>query len=830
MLKISPIIGDVLGGVPEVYPLNVLKPLDFMLKQEEHDAKFQEILDLTHPEVPLVTFKQLVEDEGTRLELLRETYQEVESFKPIGGKNLRPFKYSHGVWGLMSIYGAYDFAHKSYVDIASIYDHRIGNIALSGIESIIMMKQKEATTGADAHDYKFYEVTETTRSRAIEFLVAGSKQGNGYFNQLYLDAGIDDLLQNFFHVLSTQPLEAECLYVAETRAGNVMQYRNEAEDISFQTLTFRLLRTANSLGGFGNGMRKVEQLENLDMPNHNSKYANSIKINVGSSAGSIKQLITPIVEELEADLIEELKLLPRVCREEELELKAGAKPIRRDDGCELNGVDDEKPIDAHIPSPYMQSRRNRAVSSKIVKNGLHLASDYNIVPSEILSDFLSSLPIETKNDKLYASLILLTLLMGCRIEDTILMLLEDENALFTYVDGVITVKIDKSNFASMLSKDFLQQSGYEISFDLPRLLSMLVANAKRILSSESEFVAVDVGELEKQVKEYLKLSKKSFPKRVSIDIDKLHRHLKSYIKVTDADLITSFFATATYHQNDIPKIDYNATNKDSQTHSQLVLSYWLELDLDSVARDILGLSGEVFSTKSITIKNPKYSGSSRCAKVDKTREFYAALDENIKSHTISEDDDALFALVTVKMGYAMSLLSGTRNFNNSLNFTSWSYDLETVTISEKASSIAAGLRVIPLCDTINDGLRSYNEAFLQPYGLEQRVRFMDAKKVIPFTQHSALQALKSISKLTQRAVLEEYVQNIPLNTGRHCFAKKATELSVSSEYISAYLGHNFSGSEPFGIYSTLNTKEYYEQAKYVTSAIAIEFGIGGLSW
>lgn len=829
MLKINPIIDVVLGGVPDVYPLNILKPLDFMLEQDEHDAKFQEILDLKHSDISLVAFKQLVKDEVASFEHLRETYKEVESLKPIGGKNLRPFKYSHEVWGLMTIYGAYDFAHKSYAEIATIYDPRIGNIVLAGIESISMMKQKEASTAADAHDYKFYEVTETTRSRAIEFLVAGSKQDNTYFNNLYLDASIDDLLQNFFHVLSTQPLEAACLYVAETKAGNVMQYQNDAENISFQAPTFRLLRTANSLGGFGVGMRKMEQLENLDMPNRNSKYAKSIKINVGSSSGSIKQLIKPVKEDLEVDLIEQLKPLPRVHKEEELELKAYTKRVRRDDGRELGEVSDEKPKEAHIPSPYMQSRRNRAVSSKIVKNSLYLASDYTIVPPEILGDFLSSMPIETQKDKFFASLTVITLFLGCKIEDTILMLREDKNTLFSYADGVVTVVIDKSNFASLIAKDFLQHSSYEISFELPYLLSMLVANAKRVLSSSSDLAALDTHDLVQQFKEYLKLSKKLFPKRVSIDTNKLHRHLKSYIKAKDADLITSFFATATYHQNDIPKMDYTATNKDSQAHSHLVSCYWMELDLDSVARDILGLHGEVFSTKQITVKDPKYCGSSRCVKVEKTREFFAALDENIKSCIVSEDD-ALFPLATIKMAYSMSLLMGTRSFNNSLDFSSWSYELGTTTISEKASSIAAGLRVIPLCDLINNGLRSYNEVFLQPYGLEQRVCFVDAGKVIPFTQHSALQTLKRFPKLMKRAVLEEYVQNVPLNTGRHCFAKKATELSVSSEYISTYLGHNFSGSEQFGIYSTLDTKKYYEQVRYVTSSLAIEFGIGGLSW
>ncbi|RLA60391.1 MAG: hypothetical protein DRQ78_09550 [Epsilonproteobacteria bacterium] len=830
MLKINSIIDDVLGGVPDVYPLNVLKPLGFMLEQEEHNAKFQEILDLKHPEVALVTFKQTVEDEVERLELLRESNTYVESFKPLGGKNLKPFKYLHRVWGLVTIYYAYDFAHKKYEEIADVYDSRIGDMVLDGIESIILMKQKEEMMDVDAHDYKFYEETEKARSRAIEFLVAGSKQESAYFNDLYLDSSKDDLLQNFFDVLHTQPLEAECLYVAETKAGNVMQYRNEAEGVSFQTKTFRLLRTANSLGGFGVGMRKVAQLQNLDKPNHYTKYSSVIKINVGSIGASSEQMIKPVVEELESDLIEQWKPLPRVCREEELELKAGTKPIRRDDGLALNQTDDKDPIDAHIPSPYMESRRNRAMSSKIVKNGLHLSSHYSVVPLEILSDFLSSLPMGTKEEKLSAILILITLVMGCQVADTIGMLLMCEDSVFTYEDGTITVKIDKSHFAANSSKEFLQKSDDEISFEIPYLLSLLIAEAKRTLAVTSDTEDVDIDMLKDNLKEYSEFAKKSFPKEISFEVDKLYRHLKSYIKVTNGDLVTSFFATATYHKNDTPKMSYTSTNTKSQAHSQLLLSYWLELGLDSVVRSILGLGSEVFTTKPISIKEPKYAGSSRCAQPDKAKEFNRILDENIRSYSLSEDDDVLFALASIKIGYAMSFLSGTRNFNNSTDFSSYSHYLGTVTISEKASTVAAGLRVIPLCDVINDGLKSYNDIFLKPRGLNRRVCFLDAGKVVPFTQRSALKTLKNIPNLSKRAVLEEYVQNVPLNTGRHCFAKKATELSISSEYISAYLGHNFSGSEQFGIYSTLDTKKYYEQARYVESSIAIEFGIGGLSW
>lgn len=837
MLSINPIIDDVLGGIPVMedkksaktvlaYPLNALLPLDFMLNQGEHDAQFQRILDLTHPEVSLVEFKQLVKDEVTRLELLKEINSKVESLKPLSGKNLSPLKYSHRLWGLHSIYTSYDFTHKSYEEIEMIYDPRIGAITLDGIEEITLMKQKEEATGDDIHDYKFYEETERARTRVIEFLVAGSKQNSKYFNKRYLDNSIENLLQNFLNIQATDPLEAECLYVVKTKAGFVMQYKNEAEGVSFQAITFRILRTLHSLDSFDVGAKKLMQLKNLDGPSRNSQYKS--KVGASKSATS-KMTVEPIVEELDSKLYEQIRDLPRVSDEDKLDLKARAKPMRRDDGkVFMDGDDVTAEAEAHIPSPCEQSRRNAAASAKIAKNGLNLASDYNTPPIDILSDFLASLPTDTDDEKLCASIVTIAIANGSQVSYVIDMLMENKSSILKYKDSKLTMKIDETIFASSKSAEFLGTSDNYISFTIPHLLGMQINYAKNSINSSDKVVNKD--ELIEQCKEYLKDTIRKFPKKISFSIETLHRPLKVYAKTTGADTLAANFATATYHTNERAKMTYNATKKDSQAHASLVNDFWVELNLDGVARDVLGIGGNIFATKAIKIAEPKYSGSSRCADAKKTKEFFAVLDENIKIATIAEDDDTLFKLATIKMGYAMSLLAGTRTFNNSTDFSSWSYALGTITLSEKANSIAAGLRVVPISDELNDGLKSYNDTFLKPRGLKQKLCFYDAGKAMPFNQHSAKKVLDGIPNLAKKAVLEEYVQNVPTNTGRHCISKKATELSIPSEFISTFLGHNFAGSEQFGIYSTLDTKRYYEDMRYVTSSIAIEFGIGSLSW
>lgn len=837
MFNINPIIDDFLGGIPVMedkksgktefaYPLNSLLPLDFLLSQEEHDAQFQRILDSTHSKVSPTELKQLVKDEVTRLELLKETYPNIESLKPLGGKNLNPLIYSHRIWGFHSLYTSYDFTHKSYEEIQVNYDYRIGAIALNGIEEITFMKQKEQTTGDDVHGYKFYEATETARTRAIEFLATGSMLNSQYFNKRYLDDTIEDPLHNFFRIQTTDALEAECLYVAKTReAGMVMQYKNEAEGVSFQAITFRTLRTLNSLGSFDAGSKKILQLQNLDGPSRNSRYKSKVVLPKSTNA---KMTIEPLVEELEAQLYGQVRELPRVNNEEKLELNARTKFMRRDDGEALDREIGTTEAEATIPTSYMQSRRNRTVSAQITKNGLNLPSDYSTPPTDILCDFFASLSTNTDDEKLVASIIAITTITGSQISYTVDMLMGKKDSIVKYKDGKLSVKIDTTIFASSMSSEYLGTSEKMISFKTPHLMSMLISYAKNNISNRDEEINKD--ELIEQCKEYLKESVKQFPKKIAFSVDTLHRPLRAYARAIGADTLTANFATATYNTNERAKMAYNATNKDSQTHSNLVNNYWVELKLDEVARSVLGIGSPVFAAKAIEITESKYAGSSKCVNIKKTQEFFAVLDENIRIATILEDNDRLFKLVTVKMGYEMSLLAGTRSFNNSTDFSSWSYDLGIVIISEKAESVAAGLRVIPICDELNDGLKSYTDTFLKPRGLKQKLCFYSAQNAMPFNQHSAKKVLHEIPNLVKRAILEEYVKNVPTNTGRHCISKKATELSIPTEFISTFLGHNFAGSEQFGIYSTLDTKRYYEDMRYATSSIASEFGIGDPSW
>jgi len=119
------------------------------------------------------------------------------------------------------------------------------------------------------------------------------------------------------------------------------------------------------------------------------------------------------------------------------------------------------------------------------------------------------------------------------------------------------------------------------------------------------------------------------------------------------------------------------------------MKLWIELGYDDVTRNILGLPGTLFSTVSIELPTPIFSGSSRCVKPSASREFFRLLSGNMIR--FDSDSEEVFNLASIGVRYAASLLLGTRSFEGSANFESASFSEQVMMISEKATSIPAGI-------------------------------------------------------------------------------------------------------------------------------------------
>ena len=126
-------------------------------------------------------------------------------------------------------------------------------------------------------------------------------------------------------------------------------------------------------------------------------------------------------------------------------------------------------------------------------------------------------------------------------------------------------------------------------------------------------------------------------------------------------------------------------------------------------------------------------------------------------------------------------------------------------------------------------LLEYYEKILEERGLKHNFYLIDDEETMLFSAREAFQVVQDAPYLYNQEILEEYIKEVPLNSGRHLFTRKAIDFSISSHYISTYLGHYSAGEEQFGLYSTLNIADYCNSITYITTIIANEFGIKELS-
>ncbi len=425
-------------------------------------------------------------------------------------------------------------------------------------------------------------------------------------------------------------------------------------------------------------------------------------------------------------------------------------------------------------------------------------------------------------NQLYIGFFILCVVLGSKAEDILNLLRGNGDTSLGFKNGVLTVRINDKPFAKKINSDFLAKSNDILKFSLPAILSMLISRMKIDFSTS---IYMDNEEFLSGYKDFIKESAKTFPKNITIKPKQVYRYLERYIRDMDADALTALLATTMVFQNNNAKAGYVSARINSEVQAQLLSQYCIDLGLDSVISSLLGIPN-VFQTTVSTTSANNFTGSSRVVDAVKARYFFKALRISMLKH--SDDRELHFNLVSIYIRYAASLLLGTRSFIDSANFNSYSTDLGLWYISEKSQDIASGVRVVPVCNTMKS-LLVYYEKILKERGLKHNIYLIDEEEIIPFSDREAFQTVQDAPYLYHQEILEEYIKEVPLNSGRHLFTRKAIDFSISSSYISAYLGHYSAGEEQFGLYSTLNIADYCNSVTYITTIIANEFGIKELS-
>jgi len=798
------------------YILNVLYVLQVMLNIPEHKKRLQEILDISNQSTSLYEFSKAVKQEIQHYEDLLEENTKYLMEHIVTGPAINVIKNTPIVWCFIALYWAYNIKNKDQASITKIYNHKIGDIALKFLLFFLRMKQKEARIASIEHKSSFYEDLAARLARIIDTLPVMNVQDGKHLKELYFPELKADLALNFLKIQVENHWEATTLSVKiDSKTGkNAIQYKHDNENLNFIIRPSRMTKDG-AFRDLDKTYNQLMQLWNLDLASSKIRYG-SRNTKKSSKKKILPSTITPLEEELiYVDSSADSEI---TTSEDQIEQKAKRKVYRRDmkDFSEIDEDSEEEVKEYVIPNSFQQHKRNIAYSSKLSKEKLLLKSDYDIPIPEHLKAFISTLNTEDNDSKIYTGYFILNVSHGCKIQDLMSLLQEKGNGPLHLKNSVITVDIDSSLFAGNYS-ELLSQSENKLAFNIPIMMTMLIVMMKRT------FLAKDFNQINflEGYEKFLKNSVKQFSKRITIKWKQVNRYLAQYLQDKGKDVLTSKLATVSYTQNDTAKLAYTSTSSNAATHSQLIKEYWDELNLDEIVSNIVNIN--IIPSVSIsTINTPNYSGGSQAVETSKANNFFKALRQNI--YDCHNDEDLHFNLVSIYTRYSMSLLASTRPFIESANFTSYNEEIGIWVISEKAQDIASGTRLVPLCNIMNTLLKDYQKLLIERDLKNDFYLIIDGKPVI-FSSYKAHKFLQDIHCLIDHEIIEEYVENVPLNSGRHLFTREAIDNKIDTHYIATYLGHYSANEEQFGIYSTLNVKDYCNPIKNNTTKIAQKCGI-----
>jgi len=426
--------------------------------------------------------------------------------------------------------------------------------------------------------------------------------------------------------------------------------------------------------------------------------------------------------------------------------------------------------------------------------------------------------------KSYVSFFIICVALGSKAEDIYKMLVGASGTPLSLTDdGTINnVDVDSSFFAKSINSELVVDGARELTFALPQIMQMLMADIKVKFNTSDVDIETFLADYKKFIEQ---TAKHEFPKTISIKVKQVHRYFASFIKSIDGDVLTSLLATGVIARKDNAKVAYTSTRTEATGHSQLLMEWWNVLELDDVASALLGIPSNLFQTTVTVIAQQTFTGSGKVVDAEKAQNFFRIIHCNVyKYHRDSAD---YFNLISIYIRYAMTFLLGTRDFQNSANFNSYSRELGLWSIIEKSQDDASGIRVVPVCKSMQILLSLYTELLLQRGLTDKNIFLINNSQYIPYSGEKAGMIISNMNKFsrTERDTLKEFVDFAPLNSGRHLLTQKAIDDSVSANYIDAYLGHYGAGEEPLGKFSTFDVANYVNAINHTTTKIANEYGI-----
>lgn len=684
----------------------------------------------------------------------------------------------------------------------------------------------------------FFDNTSLTATRAIELLINLQFLENDYINDLYFKE-IEDIIENFINIISENEIEKTSYFIKEDREkGNYFYYENinNTEKLSFKCMPSRRVKTGatrtqgsnqNILFYFKNNLTSYLKIKD------NLKKEYSTK-SISNNNSTYKLQFTEIEAFLEGLTKQNnAKNISSYIKEEQLEIQSKVKLHKRNFNEDYSLKEDKKTSKKNkkeiIPNSYEQLKQNRAYSASIIKNRLVLPNDYNIPEINNYAKFIEHVALKSFNDPLsnidiYNSIFLISVLTGFNFHDCINIFFIKNN-IYEPKTGMLNISLLKISI-SPIKNDFFPESASKIHYLLPKEFILLIDKIRNILSLDLEknHSSWQNGDNEKEYEIYIKSKISTFNKKIEFNIKNTWYFLISYIRFVQKEDITTIFCLAKNQQIDEGKLAYGSSAKNSTVFSNYLDEISKKLKLDKIINKMY-INNNDFKRIFIEADRNQRAGSNRYLIPDFAKKFFIEIQKYINNSIFSKEDR--FNLLSIKTRVALSILLGTRHTVNSCSLERISFNSNILTISEKSNSLLSGIRIIPLCDKAIEIIKEYQKIAKEINVPKDNIYLIikNIKSTRNYDIYSKNKSINIAKNLKLNSFIMNFLEKVPLNTGRHIATKYAIEQNISQYYIDTFLGHYASGAEQFGIFSNMSMKDYIEKIRDLLQKISNIYGI-----
>lgn len=750
-------------------------------------------------------------------------------------KSPTPLQGSVVTWLYYALYWAYKLDEK----VSKYnYPHTLSRIVLLFHKHYLHYKaeeRKQMLSKAKCQGEDFFQDIAQGLTRALEYMAAMYEVDNEYLKSVYFSKNLeDDMGMHFLKIASSDTLEKNYFFIMtqETKDDNYLLYENISEEIRIKVRLSRKIQSGTNektqrnqkiVGYFAKDLLQYEKLKKVVFKG----------VRGGGTQGGNKRRYS--IQYTQKEDFDDLLYASDVKSFEEMSHEEGQEVLQKEKKrYRAMPQKDEEAEDGStcVQNSDKQRLINRAFSANVTKKSLKLTVDYDIPIKRHLKAFVQSLTI-TKIGEIfdYENLFFTVFLFSCVTGvdyERIIKALWDKDEILTLDlnEGIVTMKLDETLFAKEKMSPLFVKAKKSISYTLPPLIIMIIGKIKIIL--DTNIATIENDEkcqilLSKQVKKwyenYVTNKVESFDKKISIKPKQIWRTVEAYKKEMLKEEMSTLFCVGKYQKIDRSKMAYTSVHNKGQIHARFIVYLYDELGLHNVLASALGLDTSSYRPGGQIDATSYYAGSAVVLKVEEGRRFFLEMQELIM---YEENDVARFNLSAIYMKYALSLLLGTRTFDYSTALDNISFALHILSISEKASTLLSGIRIIPLCKRAEQLIKSYQYECNRMGVLHTNIHIIEHNDTKLYNKTLALNVLKDANASSW---LYEFISKVPTNVGRHIITNEARENKLNGYYLEALMGHYSSGEEQLGIFSSMDMPDYISECRKLTQYIADKYGV-----